>query len=152
MCWRTIEDMFESTQPIELQKGGFAVLCALLEAHYENIEPLLRREMFLTVAQSPLDHIGKFHALLLLTDFGRELPPFEKDIGDLLLSWLTTSKYTVPLLNVTLDIVKYNCALFDELSVIALLKKICSLCDETSDVEIIERCLKFCEILVIEYF
>jgi hypothetical protein len=67
-------------------------LAALITTHFANLGPFFRREAFrfVTHESSGVDDMSeKLRVLSVLTNNGRDLSPFETDMGDVCTGWLT---------------------------------------------------------------
>uniref|UniRef100_A0A6B2KWK7 Rap-GAP domain-containing protein n=1 Tax=Arcella intermedia TaxID=1963864 RepID=A0A6B2KWK7_9EUKA len=146
ICWDAVKDFTSEPRP-EHQKLAFEVMCAIISNHYSLLDNL--RNVFFQTIQVHHNQLSEatLDALILLTQNGRAVPPFERDIWNLILDWLSNPQ--AKLLPFTDQVIKSNATLIDEYVLIGIIHRICNISNNAKIIETMEQCLTSFETIIL---
>ena len=162
LLFSTVSDMLREGLPVEARHATFNFLVAVVEGQHEAINDVTRSQFYSIIRRHTKQEDFPFKLLLLrkLTREGRDISCFEKNIGSLLLSWVSNilhlepqrqkqlSKETVQLLELMGKFIKFNFALFEEEEVSQMILSVCQICVNTHSNEEVNSCLNYFDIVV----
>eukprot|EP01117_Protostelium_nocturnum_P006881 TRINITY_DN2467_c0_g1_i3.p1 TRINITY_DN2467_c0_g1~~TRINITY_DN2467_c0_g1_i3.p1 ORF type:complete len:1554 (-),score=306.75 TRINITY_DN2467_c0_g1_i3:98-4759(-) len=185
LLWNSIQDLLVSSIPFDLQFHVLILISSLLQFQQlsnstrlsifnwikspfysistNNNNNLLNPFPLITITdQISNSFIWRLKLLKLLTKDGREIQPFELELGRLILEWLSFCSSHPTLASAELEglkveqelvmfntnLMKYNFGLLEERTIIGLLNSICHICDNATTVVLMENCLRFFDIIV----
>eukprot|EP00029_Vermamoeba_vermiformis_P011049 TRINITY_DN5975_c0_g1_i1.p1 TRINITY_DN5975_c0_g1~~TRINITY_DN5975_c0_g1_i1.p1 ORF type:complete len:976 (+),score=109.12 TRINITY_DN5975_c0_g1_i1:158-3085(+) len=147
--WVAFEDFFNENRSRDVHKVGFLMMQAMIEGQYDRLQ-LLRPEFFRVIQRSSDAFAEKYLSMFALTNRGKDISPFEDEIGSLYSEWLNVeSDHIKPLLTLVTKTIKYSFALIDEPNKDLIIRRVCEISNSALDVEVVERCLNLLEVLVI---
>ncbi|RPB05842.1 hypothetical protein L873DRAFT_549909 [Choiromyces venosus 120613-1] len=171
--WTNAQDLTNEENPPEARQAAFKLLTACIKQYEPS--SLDRIKLYRTVAlhSCPEDFFHQLQALIALTNGGRDLSTFQREIGGLLSRWLrtwfkestiirqtrkrdrtTSENITIEefclkeLFQFTTDIIKFNFKSFEEREVNQLLTDVLSICKKTTSKKDIECSIAFIETLI----
>ena len=171
--WTNAQDLTNEENPPEARQAAFKLLTACVKQYEPS--SLDRIKLYRTVAlhSRPEDFFHQLQVLIALTNGGRDLSTFQREIGGLLSRWLrtwfkestiirqtrkrerTTSEILSSeefclkeLFQFTTDIIKFNFKSFEEREINQLLTDVLSICKKTTSKKDIECSIAFIETLI----
>lgn len=168
--WSNAQDLLDEDNPSEVRQAAFKLLSACIKQHEPS--SLDRLKIYRTIAFHDCmdDFFHQLQAMIALTNGGRDVSTFQKELGSLLSKWLkswfkeatlerqirkrdggnpdmmSTAEFCLKeLFQFTTDVIKFNFKSFDEREINQLLLDVLSICRKTTQKRDIE-----CSISVIE--
>lgn len=173
--WSNAQDLLDEDNPPDVRQAAFKLLKACIEQHEPS--SLDRLKIYRTIAYHVCmeDFFHQLQAMIALTNGGRDVSTFQKELGALLSRWLKAwfKEATVTrqarkragdgnktenmsgaefclkeLFGFTTDVIKFNFKSFEEREVNQLLLDVLSICRRTTHKRDIECSICFIEALI----
>lgn len=143
-CWNTVKDLLNDEKTSEY---AFKVMASIIEGQYEKIGLIKRKEFFDIIKSTNIDSQLKIVCLERLTNDGRDIFPFDKEISYLLMDWIgTIPHYSIRILNLTKMIIKCNTSIMNN-HIGGILSKIYDTLDNASE-EYIKEIINIYDVIV----
>ncbi|XP_058129773.1 tuberin [Anopheles ziemanni] len=112
--WELTKDLLVGNKLMEQRQCALAFYCKLIQGQYDSLG-LMRAQFYrVIVSHSEPEDIGyRLEMLKQLTDTGKQIQNFEKEIGPFLLEWIKPideAGLIDPLLELIVNLIKYNAA------------------------------------------
>lgn len=173
--WSNAQDLLDEDNPPDVRQAAFKLLSACIKQHEPS--SLDRLKIYRTIAYHVCmeDFFHQLQAMIALTNGGRDVSTFQKELGALLSRWLKAwfKEATVTrqarkragdgnnpenmsgaefclkeLFGFTTDVIKFNFKSFEEREVNQLLLDVLSICRRTTHKRDIECSICFIEVLI----
>ncbi|CAG8557834.1 10746_t:CDS:1, partial [Ambispora gerdemannii] len=162
--WVPVRDLLSPNMPQDARRVAFQFMISCIQGQYNELG-LLRAIFYdsIKVHEVPEDFSIKFEAFRELCKDGRDISSFEKNIGKLLSEWinqtieqmeegvdtLTTSpspsSKLQSIINLLINVVKFNFTQFEEHDIARFVNDIATVCKHLTD---IQCCQSFCDVVV----
>ncbi|KAG8222545.1 hypothetical protein J437_LFUL004581 [Ladona fulva] len=150
--WILLQDLLKREHTKEHRHITFCFFRCLVQGQYEKLG--IMRVIFFRVIKLhdiPEDANPRLDLLQSLTENGKDIEYFEKDIAPFLLSWMPAivgTPRTNDFLLVLVNLIKYNAAYVDEDVIIGFVENTCLLCLRTNSKEVVLSCLQVLDAVV----
>lgn len=129
-CWNTVKDLLKDEKTSEY---AFKVMISIIEGQFDKIGLVQRKEFIDIINSANVECELKIICLEKLTNDGRDIFPFDKEISDLLVEWIGNIPYhAIRILNLTKMIIKCNTSIMNN-HISKILTKIYDTLDNTSE-------------------
>ncbi|XP_058066096.1 tuberin [Anopheles bellator] len=112
--WELTKDLLVGNKLMEQRQCALAFYCKLIQGQYDNLG-LMRAQFYRVIVShsEPEDIMYRLEMLKNLTEVGKNIQHFEREIGPFLLDWIKPiheSGLIEPLLELIVNLIKYNAA------------------------------------------
>ncbi|XP_055530935.1 tuberin isoform X2 [Wyeomyia smithii] len=145
LLWQLTKDLIVANKSTEQRHVALSFYCKLIQGQYDNLK-LMRAQFFRVIVshEEPEDIAYRLEMLKSLTENGKNIQYFEKEIGSFLVSWIPQidqAGLIVPLLDLIVNLVKYNAASLEKNFLVGVVNYIFDITCKVEDTQTILLCL-----------
>uniref|UniRef100_A0A1Q3F6E4 Putative tuberin n=1 Tax=Culex tarsalis TaxID=7177 RepID=A0A1Q3F6E4_CULTA len=139
--WLLTKDLIVGNKSTEQRHVALNFYCKLIKGQYDNLK-LMRAQFFRVIVshEEPEDIAYRLEMLKSLTENGKNIQYFEKEIGSFLVQWIPQidqAGLIVPLLELIVNLVKYNAASLEKNFLVGIVNYIFDLTCRVEDTQTI---------------
>lgn len=141
LLWHLTKDLIVGNKSTEQRHVALNFYCKLIKGQYDNLK-LMRAQFFRVIVshEEPEDIAYRLEMLKSLTENGKNIQYFEKEIGSFLVQWIPQidqAGLIVPLLELIVNLVKYNAASLEKNFLVGIVNYIFDLTCRVEDTQTI---------------
>ncbi|XP_039446332.1 tuberin isoform X2 [Culex pipiens pallens] len=141
LLWHLTKDLIVGNKSTEQRHVALNFYCKLIKGQYDNLK-LMRAQFFRVIVshEEPEDIAYRLEMLKSLTENGKNIQYFEKEIGSFLVQWISQidqAGLIVPLLELIVNLVKYNAASLEKNFLVGIVNYIFDLTCRVEDTQTI---------------
>ncbi|XP_058457517.1 tuberin isoform X2 [Malaya genurostris] len=145
LLWQLTKDLIVGNKSTDQRHVALSFYCKLIQGQYDNLK-LMRAQFFRVIVthEEPEDIAYRLEMLTRLTENGKNIQYFEKEIGSFLIQWIPQidqAGLIVPLLDLIVNLVKYNAASLDKIFLVGIINYIFDITCKIDDTPTILLCL-----------
>ncbi|XP_058838559.1 tuberin isoform X2 [Topomyia yanbarensis] len=145
LLWQLTKDLIVGNKSTEQRHVALNFYCKLIQGQYDNLK-LMRAHFFRVIVshEEPEDIAYRLEMLTRLTENGKNIQYFEKEIGSFLVQWIPQidqAGLIVPLLDLIVNLVKYNAASLEKNFLVGIVNYIFDITCKVDDTQTILLCL-----------
>lgn len=145
LLWQLTKDLIVGNKSTEQRHVALSFYCKLIQGQYDNLK-LMRAQFFRVIVshEEPEDIAYRLEMLKSLTENGKNIQYFEKEIGSFLVQWIAQidqAGLIVPLLDLIVNLVKYNAASLEKNFLVGIVNYIFDITCKVEDTPTILLCL-----------
>ncbi|XP_055596027.1 tuberin isoform X2 [Uranotaenia lowii] len=145
LLWQLTKDLIVGNKSTEQRHVALNFYCKLIQGQYDNLK-MMRAQFFRVIVshEEPDDIIYRLEMLKSLTENGKNIQYFEKEIGSFLVQWIPQideAGLIMPLLELIVHLVKYNAASLEKSFLVGVVSYIFDISCKVDDTQTILLCL-----------
>ncbi|XP_053685229.1 tuberin isoform X2 [Sabethes cyaneus] len=143
--WQLTKDLIVANKSTEQRHAALSFYCKLIQGQYDNLK-LMRAQFFRVIVshEEPEDIPYRLEMLKSLTENGKNIQYFEKEIGSFLVQWIPQidqAGLIIPLLDLIVNLVKYNAASLEKNFLVGVVNYIFDITCKVEETQTILLCL-----------
>ncbi|XP_001652850.2 tuberin isoform X1 [Aedes aegypti] len=145
LLWQWTKDLIVGNKSTEQRHVALNFYCKLIQGQYDNLK-MMRAQFFRVIVshEEPEDIEYRLEMLKSLTENGKNIQYFEKEIGSFLVQWIPQIEqvsYIIQLLDLIVNLVKYNAASLEKNFLVGIVNYIFDITCKVEDTQTILICL-----------
>lgn len=145
LLWQWTKDLIVGNKSTEQRHVALNFYCKLIQGQYDNLK-MMRAQFFRVIVshEEPEDIEYRLEMLKSLTENGKNIQYFEKEIGSFLVQWIPQIDqvgYITQLLDLIINLVKYNAASLEKNFLVGIVNYIFDITCKVEDTQTILLCL-----------
>nr|XP_019531804.2 tuberin isoform X2 [Aedes albopictus] len=145
LLWQWTKDLIVGNKSTEQRHVALNFYCKLIQGQYDNLK-MMRAQFFRVIVshEEPEDIEYRLQMLKSLTENGKNIQYFEKEIGAFLVQWIPQIEqvgYITQLLDLIVNLVKYNAASLEKNFLVGIVNYIFDITCKVEDTQTILLCL-----------
>ncbi|XP_065085709.1 tuberin isoform X2 [Ochlerotatus camptorhynchus] len=145
LLWQLTKDLIVGNKSTEQRHVALNFYCKLIQGQYDNLK-MMRAQFFRVIVshEEPEDIEYRLEMLKSLTENGKNIQYFEKEIGSFLVQWIPQidqAGFITQLLDLIVNLVKYNAASLEKNFLVGIVNYIFDITCKVEETQTILLCL-----------
>lgn len=145
LLWTLTKDLIVGNKSTEQRHVALNFYCKLIQGQYDNLK-MMRAQFFRVIVshEEPEDIEYRLEMLKTLTENGKNIQYFEKEIGSFLVQWIPQidqAGFITQLLDLIVNLVKYNAASLEKNFLVGIVNYIFDITCKVEETQTILLCL-----------